>query len=141
MIHRGQLVEKIVRKSGYSLTKLAEKLKISRNTLYNRFNDPHLGYGFIVRVGNIIYYDFTFDFPEIKKEIDLLGEVPIAVPQKEDGAAELWRIEAKYIQLVNKYDRLLDIMLKISQQNDLVSLQDEVMKLKQELVEEKKKIK
>ena len=74
MIHRGQIVEKIVRKSGYSLTKLADKLKISRNTLYNRFDNANLGYRFIIEVGNIIHYDFTIDFPEMKKEPKIMGE-------------------------------------------------------------------
>jgi hypothetical protein len=33
MIDTGEIVEKILRKSGHSLTKLAGKLGISRNTL------------------------------------------------------------------------------------------------------------
>ena len=68
MKHKGQIVEKIVRRSGYSITKLAKKLQISRNTLYNRFANPNLGYSFIMDVGSIIHYDFTIDFPEIKVE-------------------------------------------------------------------------
>ena len=64
-IHRGELVEKVLRKRGHSLTEVAKKLGISRNTLYNRFKDPHLSYQFIREVGKSIFYDFTIDFAEI----------------------------------------------------------------------------
>jgi transcriptional regulator with XRE-family HTH domain len=67
MFHRGQIVEKFVRKSGYSLSKLADKLHISRNTLYNRFSNANLSYRFIQEVGVIINYDFSFDFLKMPK--------------------------------------------------------------------------
>jgi plasmid maintenance system antidote protein VapI len=67
-VHRGEIVEKILRKSGYSLTKVAKKLGISRNTLYNRFKNANLSYHFMMEVGKIIYYDFTIDFPEMKEK-------------------------------------------------------------------------
>ncbi|MEL6606959.1 MAG: helix-turn-helix domain-containing protein, partial [Bacteroidota bacterium] len=49
--HRGEIVEEAVRRSGFSIKKLAERLKISRNTLYNRFKEPELSYDFIAAVG------------------------------------------------------------------------------------------
>ena len=38
--HHGALVEAAIRKSGYSLTKLAAELGMSRSTLYRRFEVP-----------------------------------------------------------------------------------------------------
>jgi len=38
--HHGALVEAAIRKSGYSLTKLAAELGMSRSTLYRRFEAP-----------------------------------------------------------------------------------------------------
>jgi hypothetical protein len=139
MMHRGQLVEKIVRNSGYSLTKLAERLGISRNTLYNRFGESRLGYRFIMEVGNIIYYDFTIDFPEIKQDPDLLGDNPIPAPVQEDGAASLWRIEARHARLLAKYTRLLDFMMKIVQQNELPAFEKELLVFKKEMEREQQK--
>ncbi|ACE05709.1 hypothetical protein Aasi_0269 [Candidatus Amoebophilus asiaticus 5a2] len=129
MIHRGHIVEKIVRKSGYSLTKLAEKLGISRNTLYNRFDNANLGYRFIMDVGNIIHYDFTLDFPEIKKESSLIGDYSMVVPKREDRAADLWRIEGKYTHLLEKYTKLLGILVKIANENELHTLKKEIVNL------------
>lgn len=129
MIHRGQIVEKIVRKSGYSLTKLAAKLKISRNTLYNRFENANLGYRFIMEVGNIIHYDFTLDFPEMKKEPSLMGDNESLTPIREDKSAELWRIESKYVNLLEKYNKLLAILVKVSNENELHELKKELLEL------------
>jgi len=129
MIHRGHIVEKIVRKSGYSLTKLAEKLGISRNTLYNRFDNANLGYRFIMDVGNIIHYDFTLDFPEMKKESNLAGDYSMSVPKREDKAADLWRIEGKYTHLLEKYTKLLGILVKIANENELHTLKKEIVNL------------
>jgi len=129
MIHRGQIVEKIVRKSGYSLTKLAEKLEISRNTLYNRFDNANLGYRFIMDVGNIIHYDFTLDFPEMKKEPSLMGDHSMLIPRREDKAADLWRIEGKYTHLLERYTKLLGILVKIANENELHTLKKEIVNL------------
>lgn len=129
MIHRGQIVEKIIRKSGYSLTKLAASLKISRNTLYNRFYNANLGYRFIMDVGNIIHYDFTLDFPEMKKEPKLMADHQVLPPIREDKSAELWRIESKYVNLLEKYNKLLAILVKVSNENELHELKKELLVL------------
>ena len=129
MTHRGQTVEKIVRKSGYSLTKLAEKLYISRNTLYNRFDNANLPYRFIIEVGNVIHYDFTLDFPEIKKDPNLASENSLFNSAKEDKAANLWRVEGKYAYLLEKYTKLLGILVKIANENDLYALKKEIVEL------------
>jgi len=125
MKHKGQIVEKAVRKSGYSLTRLAKSLGISRNTLYNRFDNPNLGYRFIIDVGNIIHYDFTIDFPEIKDETALVGDS--AMRSIDRGAAELLRVEGKYIRLLEKYTKLLGILVKLSNENELHSLKKEIL--------------
>ena len=72
--HRGEMVEEAVRRSGFSLKKLAEHLNISRNTLYNRFKNPEVSYEFIVSASKIIHYDFTIDFPELKTAVNEMGE-------------------------------------------------------------------
>jgi hypothetical protein len=138
MMHRGQLVEKVVRNSGYSLTSLAESLGISRNTLYNRFNEPSLAYRFIMEVGNIIYYDFTIDFPEVKEDPELQGDDLISSPVQEDGAASLWPIEAKHAKLLRKYTMLLDFLTKKVQQNEFPAFEKELLAFKEEMKQERR---
>jgi predicted DNA-binding protein YlxM (UPF0122 family) len=125
MKHKGQIVEKAVRKSGYSLTKLAKGLGISRNTLYNRFDNPNLGYRFIIDVGNIIHYDFTLDFPEIRNEVEVAEENSMRSIDR--GTAELLRIEGKYIRLLEKYTKLLGILVRLSNENELPGLKKEII--------------
>jgi transcriptional regulator with XRE-family HTH domain len=125
MSHRGQIVEKIIRRSGYSITRLAKKLGISRNTLYNRFENANLGYRFIMEVGNVIHYDFTIDFPEMKEEIELMGDNPVRSFDRE--TAELWKAEGKYILLLEKYTKLLSMLAKLANENTLTTLKKEIL--------------
>ncbi|ACE05703.1 hypothetical protein Aasi_0262 [Candidatus Amoebophilus asiaticus 5a2] len=125
MSHRGQIIEKIIRRSGYSITRLAKKLGISRNTLYNRFENANLGYRFIMEVGNIIHYDFTIDFPEMKEEIELMGDTPIRSFDRE--TAERWKAESKYILLLEKYTKLLGMLAKLANENTLTTLKKEIL--------------
>lgn len=128
--HRGQIVEKIVRQSGYSLTRLAKSLGISRNTLYNRFQNPNLGYSFILDVSNIIHYNFSPEFPEMKEAIELGGEGPISSIDR--GTAELLRVKGKYIKLLERYTRLQGILARLASKNELRGLKQEILKFIEE---------
>ena len=129
MIHKGQIVEKIVRKSGHTFTNIATKLRISRNTLYNRFQNPNLSYRCIAEIGDIIYYDFTIDFPEMRKKMEASGESNPILIKSIHRSATLWRIENKYASLLEKYNKLLAILVKVANQNELQDLKDELLNL------------
>jgi transcriptional regulator with XRE-family HTH domain len=124
MIHRGEIVEKFVRKSGYSLSKLAEKLHISRNTLYNRFSNANLSYGFIQEVGAVINYDFSLDFPEMPKDEQAT----------ENKNSMLRHIENKYSILLEKHIKLLEILVKLANQAENHSLKQEINKFMEEII-------
>jgi len=128
MTHKGKIVENIIRKSGYSLTKLAEKLGISRNTLYKRFQNPNLDYGFILEVGNCIYYDFSNDFPEMKQSTTGLPDWNTFPTNNTSKSAEIWKMENKYANLLEKYNKLLEMLVKISNQNELHNLKNSILK-------------
>jgi hypothetical protein len=128
MTHKGAIVEKALRKSGYSLTKLAKKLGISRNTLYGRFENANLSHHFIMEVGRIIYYDFTLDFPEMKEELGLTNKNPVS----QHGAyqsAKLWEVEGKYSQLLEKHNQILEIVIKVTAKHELHDLHQEITKM------------
>jgi DNA-binding XRE family transcriptional regulator len=127
MIHRGEIVEKTLRKSGYSLTKLAAKLGISRNTLYNRFKNADLSYHFIMEVGKVIYYDFTLDFPEMKENVDRSSAAYDLL--EKDQTTELWRIEKKYAELLEKHAKLLAILARTANENELPTLHQEIAQM------------
>ncbi len=94
--HKGQIIEKIVRKSGFPLAILAKRLHISRNTLYKRFKRKNLPYDFILAVGHVIGYDFSTIFPVLEKiTIDIKDKVK--------------RAKDKYIRLLERYVNLLTL--------------------------------
>lgn len=68
MIHRGEIVRKEIDKSGYNKSLLAERLGISRGTLYNKLEETNLNWEFIFQLGKIINHDFSIDFPELRKK-------------------------------------------------------------------------
>ncbi len=138
MIHRGQIVENIVRKSGYHFTTIAAKLRISRNTLYNRFNNANLSYSCIADIGNIIHYDFSIDIPELKKEIGGGTENPVSGIQPSSNYSKLLRIENKYARLLEKYNKLIAMLVHVANHNELHELKDEVLTLIEKEKEEPK---
>ncbi|OJW66845.1 MAG: hypothetical protein BGO68_03670 [Candidatus Amoebophilus sp. 36-38] len=82
-----------------------------------------------MEVGNVIHYDFTFDFPEMKKQPELIRENVITVSGKEDIDGHLWRVEGKYTRLLERYIRLLEIVARLAMENGLYSLHEKIQKL------------
>jgi predicted transcriptional regulator len=103
--HRGEMVERVVRESGYSLKSLAEHLKVSRRTLYNYFNQVDLSVELVMEIGRIIHYDFS---PYLYANYAKGNSAPARavtdaiVPEE---TAEYWR--NKYIQLLEVHNALL----------------------------------
>jgi len=128
--HRGEIVEDAIRKSGFSLKKLSERLGISRNTLYNRFKEPELSYGFIRAVGNIIHYNFEIDFAELHEEANELSEGPVSYMDRD--AVELLSLEKKYTALLERYNKLLGILVRLANTNELQTLRKEILRFLEE---------
>ncbi len=116
MQHRGEIIESVVRKSGISLSILAKKMGISRNTLYNRFKEKNLSYEFILSLGMVLHYNFSAHFPEMKPDK--------ALP--DDVRAELFQLEKKYKTLLERYHWLLKFLLKKSQDADQHALHKKI---------------
>lgn len=123
--HRGEIVENVIRKSGFSLKKLSERLGISRNTLYNRFKEPELSYEFIIAVGNIIHYNFALELPGLQAEANEMGEGPVGYADRD--TVELVKLERKYTNLLERYNRLLGILVRLSNTNELQVIRNEIL--------------
>jgi transcriptional regulator with XRE-family HTH domain len=124
--HRGEIVEDAIRKSGFSLKKLSERLGISRNTLYNRFKDPELSYEFIIAVGNVIHYNFALDFAELRSETHEVRESPINYIERD--AVELLNLKKKYTDLLERYNKLLGILVRLANTNELHTVKKEILR-------------
>ena len=110
MKHRGEIIEQAVRQSGYSITKLAERLGKSRRHVYNLFENPQVSMDVVLEIGKIIHHDFTDLLPITKnytqgESNDVILEAPL-VYNLDENTVEYWK--NKYLVLLEKYNALLE---------------------------------
>ncbi|MCG8339651.1 MAG: hypothetical protein MI674_00030 [Cytophagales bacterium] len=124
--HRGKIVEEAIRKSGYAISKTAAMLGITRNTLYNKFKLPDLSYRFIAEVGSVIDYDFTVDLPELEREVDIDAFREKALCYFERNASDFLFLEKKYTKLLERYNDLLVLLVKVANDHKTHSLKEQI---------------
>jgi plasmid maintenance system antidote protein VapI len=107
MVHKGEIIERAIRQSGYSITEMAKKLKISRRQLYNLFQKYNIDNDTVLKIGKLIHYDFSV---EIKNLSPSLSEEPLEKYTTEidkiRNEVELWK--NKYILLLEEHKLLLE---------------------------------
>ncbi|RNI27625.1 hypothetical protein EFA69_16030 [Rufibacter immobilis] len=112
MDHKGEILEKAVRESGIRIADLAKKLRISRGTLYNRFEEYNLDWSFMSEVGKIINKDFSYLFTDIPKSVSNLNNDVQDNAQEfktlSDCTKELLATQRKYIALLERHNQLLE---------------------------------
>ena len=108
------MLEKAILGGPYPIKKLADKLQISRNTLYQKFKKQDLSYDFILEVGSLIHYDFTQEFKELSTTLFI---------DRATHAKKLGILQAKHVYLAARFDKLLRFLVHIAQKypmnNDL----------------------
>lgn len=109
MQHRGEIVEKAVRESGYSITKLAKLLRKSRRWMYLAFQNRNLPVETVVQIGHFIHHDFSQQIKDVaqyrmNKSAQVLNERGELLINPADEA-EHWK--NKYLELLEKYNQLL----------------------------------
>ncbi len=98
MIHRGDIIEKAIRESGYSITAVAQRLGKSRRWMYFLFDNPVVPLDLILQIGKILYHDFSNEIPEIIQGKFILSESDNLVDQE---SAAYWK--DRYYQLVDEH--------------------------------------
>ena len=128
MKHKGEIVDIAVRRSGYSLTKVAQRLRISRGTLYKRFTERDLSDEFILQVGKAINYDFSIDFPELEDDKRVMESLKKRKVNSEViiSTRSLIKLEKKYKKLLDAYHKLVIFLIKIGEENNLQELKEEL---------------
>ncbi|WP_454802901.1 hypothetical protein [Mucilaginibacter phyllosphaerae] len=103
--HQGQIVEYVVRRNGYSLSDLANELKVNRRTIYNWFKSETLRTDIIFNVGKVVRHDFSNEFPEIFVTEEFEFKAKYFSPNIETAQENSYK--DKYITLLEKYNDLL----------------------------------
>lgn len=108
--HHGTVIELMVRRREFNVSKLAKELNVSRRSVYNYFQSDTIKPDIIFSIGKIIGYDFSKDLPEllffqeIEKKIDLTANSVNTEPYSVSNR-DLYKL--KYIDLLERYNNLL----------------------------------
>ncbi|AMR33493.1 hypothetical protein A0256_19735 [Mucilaginibacter sp. PAMC 26640] len=108
--HRGNTVEYVIRKNGYSISTLAAGMGVNRRSVYNWFNNKLLKSVIIYKIGCLINHDFSKEFPDLFKGADFNNPENKFKPSKylvdaKNSNTDEWKM--KYIYLLEKYNQLL----------------------------------
>jgi len=105
-IHHGQTIERIIRRNGYSITELARLTNVNRRSVYNWFNQRYLKPEIIRRIGTVLNYDFSAEFPTLfLKDGNNKQHGTFPGTSVEETANNYWK--DKYIEVLEKYNELL----------------------------------
>lgn len=109
-IHLGNVLEQVLRMERIGISELSRKLKVSRRTIYNWFDQENLNLQIIFEVGDIIGHDFCAELPEelIRSHHYLLhAENSTLVKNADVDNNSIYFWMDKYISLLEKYNDLL----------------------------------
>lgn len=117
-MHRGEIVQKRVEESGIKITDLQKKLRVSRTTVYNYFENDHLSFETIGRIGHHIGHDFSQDFPEFSMVFENMAREEEAIYGKSSEDINLikawrevdrWKTKCiEYLEELNRKQEELD---------------------------------
>lgn len=109
--HYGHIIERIIRRNGYSISELARLTNVNRRSIYNWFNQKNLKPEIIFRIGCALKHDFSEEFPELFNEEDFQKVITPTKSSEDDSQASpevsssYWK--DKYIKILEEYNRLL----------------------------------
>lgn len=111
--HYGEIIERTIRRNGYSISELSRLMNVNRRSIYNWFNQPKFKTDIIFKIGCALKHDFSLEFPELFSS----EEFQKAFSQKK-FAAEVNVLEEmekvnywkdKYINLLEDYTQALSM--------------------------------
>lgn len=109
-VHHGMILEKAIRKSGFLIATISNKLNVSRNTLYQKFKLETLPAELFHQVGTIIHYNFANDLPSLGK-----GDKNI---RKDAYLRTILQLEQEYRSMLEQKAKLINQLLDVSLRQD-----------------------
>jgi hypothetical protein len=108
-VHRGEVLQSAVNKSGISITIASKKAGYSRSSYYNHILDPQLDFSILNDYGKAIRHDFSVDIPEMEKfTVEEDSEVYVKPGTLEQAIREMEKWRQKYYSLLEKYHKLIE---------------------------------
>lgn len=108
-LHRGEIVESIVRRNHVGLSEISRKIGISRRTIYNWFKNENLSISDIIKIGVIIDYDFSNEFPALifEKGLSTIKTQELKPLSTDNKNQAMYYWMEKYISLLEQYNEIL----------------------------------
>ncbi len=103
MQHRGEIVERAIRKSGYPISQIARKLGKSRRWMYLMFDNSQVDLESIISIGRIIHHDFSDEI----KELAVINPDSFSEPESKYNKQNKDYWKNKYLKLLESYNALL----------------------------------
>ena len=106
-MNKGEIVELVIRRNNLSISELSRRLHVSRRSVYNWFDQTDLSLDVICKIGEVLDYDFSLEFPDLfnrrkLKSIDMTHELQ---EETQQNSVNYWR--NKYISLLEKHNEIL----------------------------------
>ncbi|MGI4833309.1 MAG: helix-turn-helix domain-containing protein [Janthinobacterium lividum] len=104
---RGEIVKKVVQESGLSVSRLAQKIGISRAQLYNDFSNPEMSIDRILAIGRVLHYDFSEQLRDIPRTLvqAMNGQPGPAAFQLQECQEKLLEVQSQLITALQTLDR------------------------------------
>jgi transcriptional regulator with XRE-family HTH domain len=107
-VHMGELVEKVIKKTGANVTELASAMGVSRRTIYNWYKEEVISVSILNKLSREIGYDFRTAVnvisPAVVESEEQLENKGISQDDK------YW--QSRYIELLERYSELLSDAIK-----------------------------
>jgi transcriptional regulator with XRE-family HTH domain len=103
-LHHGKIIEKVIRRNGFAISKLADAIGVNRRSVYYWFNQRQLKPDLIVRIGKALNYDFSAILPGTGLRSEDFNN-PDLEQDDQTKAISIWK--DKYLKLLERYNALL----------------------------------
>ena len=123
---KGQIVEEIIRNGGYKISLIAERLSMSRATLYKKFRSDNLTDLFLFNLGKVIRFDFSEVFPELRNSIFYETASDKQHQSKQHKMQDLHNLRDKYAKILEDYNKLLKFLVELMDENEYHSVKREI---------------
>lgn len=88
-------------------------MNISRTTFYNHINKKDLSLDIIAKYGRTIGYDFSVEFPEIKRVETFINAKEPRTLEEAIAERSMWR--EKYYDVLEKYNKCMERLNNINE--------------------------
>lgn len=107
MASRGEIVKKVVQESGLSISRLAQKINISRAQLYLDFANPEMSFDRILAIGKVLKHDFSQELKELPADlVNLVNEEPASyVRELQECRGQLVSVQSQLIEAMRTVAR------------------------------------